>query len=162
MFESILRICIIFSFIVQSDELMENLNIFYDSNIEGVAFANDLLLKTFNLKNPNRRLAFTKDRFLPYSPVFLFRKKSPMTRVFNRQIQSLQQSGLIDYWTKERIDPHESKSTKTKPSTLELKSVFAAFQICGVLYMFSCFLFILEMMSVKCQRIKQILDYFTY
>lgn len=152
----------IFSFIVHSEELMENLKFLHDSNIEGVSYTNDLVLKTFNLKNPSRRLAVTKDRFLPYSPVFIFRKKSPMTRVFNQQIQLLQQSGLIDYWKKERIDSHESKSTKTKPSSLELKSVLAAFQICSVLYMISCFLFSLELLSVKCQRIKQILDYFTY
>lgn len=140
---------------------MTNLRSLYDTDINGVAFSTDLVQKAFNLRNPERRMAFTKDRLFMYSPVFIFRRKSPMTRVFNEQMQTLQEFGLVDFWTRNRIESPKTVS-KNKPSSLELKNILAAFQICGVMYLISFFVFLLEVISVKFQRLKNILDYFTY
>lgn len=85
-----------------------------------------------------------------------------MTRVFNEQLQTLQEFGLIDFWTKQRIEPYKTVPKKKQPSTLELKNILAAFQICAVMYLTSVFVFIMEVISEKFPRIKRILDYFTY
>lgn len=156
-------VCIsIFSLIIGSSEQMENLLKVYDSDTDSVAMSNDLLQKAYNLKHPDRRLAFTKDRLFMYSPVFIFQRKSAMTRLFNEQLQALQEFGLIHFWTKNRINTHEKRSKNIKPSILELKNILAAFQICAVMYSVSFIVFMLEVISVRFQRIKYILDYFTY
>lgn len=135
----------------------------YDLNIEGVAVSSDLSQKTFNLKNsPKRRLAFTKDRLFMYSPVFLFRKKSALVNVFDKQLQTLRETGLIEFWIKNYIDERKMTSKQKEPKPLRIDNILAAFQICGVLYLISFVVFILELISAKYRHIKQILDYFTY
>lgn len=141
---------------------MDNLRKLHESNIDGVAFSNNLLQKAFNVKYPERHLAFTNDRLFMYSPVFIFQRKSAMTRLFNKQLQALQEFGLIDFWTKNRINTHAKSSKNIKPSILQLKNILAAFQICAVMYSVSFIVFIFEVISVRFQRIKSILDYFTY
>lgn len=141
---------------------MDNLRSFYDNNINGVALATNVLQKAFNFENPHRRLGFTKDRLFMYSSVFVFRKKSMLTRVFNEQLQRLLEFGLPEFWKKNRIDEHKVKTKKTEPTKLTLDHILAAFQICGVLYVISFFVFILEVISVKCPRIKYVLDFLTY
>lgn len=89
------------SFILGGHDVISNFPRLYQKNIKGVAFANDLTQKAFNMRNfPHKRLEFTKDRLFMYSPVFLFRKKSMLTDAFDKQIKTLQQSGLIDFWIK--------------------------------------------------------------
>lgn len=141
---------------------MDSLRDFYDSNINGVALTTDLVQKAFNFQNPLRRLGFTKDRLCMFSSVFVFRKKSMLTREFNDQFLRLQEFGLPELWKKKRIDVHQVKAKKTEPTKLDLDSVLAAFQICAVLYAISFFVFILELISGKCPRIKYVLDFLTY
>lgn len=141
---------------------MDNLRNFYDSNMNGVALATEVLQKAFNFENPLRRLGFTKDRLFMFSSVFVFRKKSMLTRVFNEQLQRLQEFGLPELWKKSRVEEHKVKAKKTEPTKLGMNNVLAAFQICGVLYAVSFFVFILEIISVKFPRIKYVLDFLTY
>lgn len=140
-----------------------NLQTLYDSDIKGVVFSSDLSQKSFNLRNsPNRRLAFSKDRLFMYSPVFFFRKKSILTTEFNEQIQTLRETGLIEFWTKNFIDDRKPESKHTQPTKLKMKNILGAFQICGIMLLISVIVFLLEIISVKFQHIKHILDYFTY
>lgn len=140
-----------------------NLRSLYDSDINGVVLASDITLKAFNLENsPRRRLGFTKDRLFMYTPVFLFRKKSVLTEVISKELQTLRETGLIESWTKNYIDDRKPKSKHRKPSKLRMESILAAFQICGIMYLISFVVFILEVISVECHRIKRILDYLTY
>lgn len=140
-----------------------NLRILYDEKIDGVVLASDLNQKSFNFQNsPNRRLAFTKDRLFMYSPVFLFRKKSILTEVFNRQLQALRETGLIEFWTKNFIDDRKIKAKQKEPSKLQMGNILALYQICGIMYLISFIVFIFEVISAKCQCIKYILDFFTY
>lgn len=141
----------------------ESLQSLYDNDINGVVLTSDISQKAFNLENlPHRRLGFTKDRLFMYSPVFLFRNKSMLTRVINKELQLLQETGLIEFWTKNYIDDRKPKSKQRQPSKLRMENIVAAFQICGIMYFISFIVFILEIISVRYHRIKRILDYFTY
>lgn len=135
----------------------------YDKNIDGVALTHDLVQKTFNLHNsPHRRLGFTKDRIQMFSPVFVFRKKSMLTNVFNQKLTVLQEVGLIDFWIKRYTDDRASKSSSRLPTRLRMQNIKAVFQIGAVLYLISFAIFILEVTSGRNQRTKKILDYLTY
>lgn len=143
-------------------EFASNLESLYDDDTNVVALSTDLAQKSHNSQNTHRRLAFTKDRLFMYSPLILFQKKSILTQEFNHQLQLLQESGLIDYWTRDYTDSHKSSSKQKVPKKLGMISVLAAFQICAVMYFISLIVFLLEIISVKYPRIKSVLDYLTY
>ncbi|XP_031623062.1 uncharacterized protein LOC116340616 [Contarinia nasturtii] len=144
-------------------ELTVNLRALSNGDIVGVVLATDLAQKRFNLKNyPSRRLAFTKDRLYMYSPVFLFRKKSALRKVFNKQLLALREAGLIEFWTKHFIDHRKLKDKRKPPSKLRIENLYSVFHICGIIYAISVMVFILEIFSAKYQHIKRILDYLTY
>lgn len=80
---------------------------------------------------------------------------------FNRQLQSLQETGLIDYWIRNYTDTRNWHAD-IKPNKLKLTSILAAFQFCAAMYVVSFIVFILEIVSAKFKRIKSIIDYITY
>lgn len=141
---------------------MKSLREFYDSNVDGVALATDLLQKTFNSENPQRHLEFTKNRLSMFSTVFVFRKKSMLRDIFTNQLLRLQEFGLPEFWKNNRVPEGKVKSKKTRPTKLRLVNVLAVFQICGILYFISFVVFVLEILSVKFPRIKYVLDLLTY
>lgn len=143
-------------------DCMSNLQMFHDSNIEGVLFSQDLTQK-LNLQNsPKKHSAFTKDRLFMYSPVFLLRKKSMLTRIFDIQLKRLEEIGLIEFWI-ERYTHHRNPNKKQKkPSKLRIENIVAAFQICGIMYLISFGVFIFEIISTKRQIVKCFLDYLTH
>lgn len=146
----------------QSDP-MSNLQMFYDSDIEGVVFSQDLTQKAFNLQNsPNKHLAFTKDRLFMYSPVFLLRKKSMLTRIFDIQLQRLEEIGLIEFWIERYTYKRNPNIKQRKPSKLRIENIVAAFQICSIMYLISFVVFIFEIISTKRQIVKCFLDYLTH
>lgn len=151
-----------FSFILGGNDVMSNFPLLYEENIEGVAFSQDLTQKAFNLQNfPHKRLAFTKDRLFMYSPVFLFRKKSMLTEVFDKQLNTLQETGLIDFWIKNYTFHRNQKIKKREPSKLRMENIIAVFEICALMYTISFLVFIFEILSRKCRYIQYILDYIT-
>ena len=111
---------------------------------------------------PNRRLAFAKDRLFMFSPVFYFRKKSMLTSVFNHHFRSFREAGLIDFWVRNRIDDRKLNTKHREPTKLHMENVIAAFQICGFMCLISFIIFILEIISVKCRRIRLAIEYLTY
>lgn len=134
----------------------------YEENFEGVAFINDLTQKAFNMQNfPHKRLAFTKDRVIMYSPVFLFRKKSMLIDVFDNQLHTLQETGLIDFWIKSYTFHRDQKKIKRQPSKLRMQNIRAVFEICAVMYTISFVVFILEILSRKYRYIRYVLDFLT-
>lgn len=152
-----------FSILHRENEFYTNQIILYDENIEGVALSTDLSQRSFNLENsPNRHLAFTKDRLLMYSPVFLYPKKSMLRDTLNEQMLTLRETGLIEFWIRSYTDDRKEKIKQRDPSTLRIENIFAAFEICGILYLISFIVFILEMISRKSRIVKYALDFLTY
>lgn len=126
-----------------------------------MAYSNKLCLINYNLQNPQHRLAATKDHLNMFPAIFLFRKTSPLVMEFNRQLQLLQQTGLIDYWIRNLTNPRKSIENR-HPTKLEMTSILAVFRICGAMYIVSFVVFLLEMISTKSKRVKSIIDYLTY
>lgn len=139
-----------------------NFMMLLDRDINGVALASDVSIKLFNLRNKHRRIVFTKDRLLRFSPLILYRKNSVLIRVFNTQLQALIEAGLIDYWTKTYTDTHKSNAKQKPPSKIRLGNVAAVFKICTFIHVVSIIVFVLEMITVNSRRIKIVLDYLTY
>lgn len=132
-----------------------------DNDTNVVAFTSDLCLLSHNHEHSNHRLASTKDRVFMYSPTFLFRKLSPLVAEFNKQLQSLQETGLIDYWIRNNTDTRKSTANIT-PTKLKMTSISAIFQLCGAMYAVSFVVFILEVLSVRFRYLKRFVDYLTY
>lgn len=141
---------------------MDDFRNFYDSNMNGVILSTEVLQKAFNFYHPQRRLGFTKNRLSMIPSVFVFRKKSMLTPIFNEHILRLHEFGLPEFWKKKYIEQRTQAKKKTQPTTLGFDSVSAAFRICAVLYLISTVVFILEICSVRCPRIKKVLDFLNY
>lgn len=152
------------SVIFTDTDFMANIpKLFRKENKGNVALAIDLTQKAFNLQNfPHHRIAFTKDRLFMYSPVFLLKKKSMLCGVFNEQLKTLRETGLIEYWVQSYTDHRSEKLTQKEPSKLRLGSIFAAFEICGIMYLIGSIIFTMEIISRKLARVKFIIDYFTH
>lgn len=134
-----------------------------DSEIDGVVFSNELTQEYFNLMSSSRRrLSFTTTPFMMYTPSFYYSKKSLVKELFNKQLQRLHEYGLIIHWKKRFSDGHNSKLSKNVPKKLKIEHIFVAFQIVTVIYLISFIAFILEIISVKCRRMRYVLDYLTY
>lgn len=130
-----------------------------DTNV--VAFSTKMCMLLYNSQNAQHPLASTKDNLYMFSSIFLFRKTSPLVTEFNKQLQSLKEAGLIDYWIRCFTGTRKSNA-KRNPTKLEMTSILAAFQFCGVVYIVSFVIFILEMFSMRSKCIKRIIDYLTY
>lgn len=152
---------IIFRLIYIEAEFCSLLPKLYNNDTSAVAYSTKLCLLSYNLENPEHRLAGTKDHLHMFPSIFFFRKTSPLVVEFNRQLQLLQESGLIDYWIKNITNPRKSNE-KREPTKLKMTSILAVFQFCGAMYIISIIVFILELISMKSKRIKSIIDYITY
>lgn len=136
---------------------------FHDNDTDAVTITNHLMWKYFNLVNsPRRRLGLTSDRILMYSPVFFFPKRSILKPVFDEQITRLRETGITRYWIKKYLDDRGMKPMKRAPQQLKILNVLAAFEICLLMYFISSIVLILELLSVRCRRIKRFIDFLTY
>lgn len=139
------------------------LDFYYDSDIDGVVFWSDMMLNNFNLKNsPYRRLSFTKDYLFSSHLVFYFRKNSPLRDLFNKKLRILIESDLIQVWISSIVDKYKVKVKNRKQTTFHIKNIFGILQVCGVLYVISFIIFVLEMISARYLSIQHIVEYFTY
>lgn len=137
----------------------------YDRELSGAVYCNDLQLKYFNLLNsPRRVLQMTKDRLFLMSIVMYFNNVSVLRQVFDEEMIALTDAGLIGYWTREYTDERtESKRNMQRiPSKLNLKNIFAVFQICFGLIILCSFVFLLEKLSIRFASFKTFIDYITY
>lgn len=137
---------------------------YYDNfNGTSVVLMNDITPKYFHVLNvPNRFLAYTKDRLFTQNTVFYFQKRSVLRELFNQKLLRFQEAGLIQYWVEQYTESVRTKPNRKIPTKLELKSIFGAFQICYVMYSFSCIVFLLELISMRINNVKYFLDFFTY
>lgn len=127
-----------------------------------MVLVNHMSWEYFNLVNsPNQRLGFTKDRLFMYCPAFFFSKKSTLKVVFNEELGKLRESGVIEHWIKKYVDGRKIKPIQA-PIKLKIFNIFAAFEICIVMYFISFIIFILELLSVKYYRIKLFIETITY
>lgn len=129
---------------------------------DGVVLSNAEAVNYFNLNsNSTHRLDYTREIVRPTIAVFYFKKHSIFTSMFNKKIYIFHEAGLISRWFSHFN--HEDKSSKYRgPGKLNLTNISAILKITTVLYLISTFVFVLEAMSGKFERIRKFLDYLTY
>lgn len=132
-------------------------------NGTSVVLMNEISPKYFHmLHDPQQYLAFTKDRLFIQNTVFYFNDISILKEIFNRKLRSFQEAGFVEFWVKKYTESMRMKRNRRNPTKLELNSILGLFQICIVMYLVSCIVFILEMVVAKIRYIQPILDYLTY
>lgn len=92
---------------------------------------------------------------------FLVKKASYLRPEFDYQINKHLSNGLIKHWIGdyEKVFVHiDSK----EPSKLTVQELSGAFQMCLIFYGFSIFVFFIEVLSVKIDCVKTILNWLTY
>lgn len=137
----------------------------YNGDIDGVVFWSDNFATTYFPKEAllNGGLLKTKDRlFLNYFVLYL-KNKSVLIRVFDEKLQSMAESGLIGkLFSVYMTDYQMPLKQRSQSKFFYIGNIFGALQILAVSNLFCLIVFILELISVKCPRVKCILDYFTY
>lgn len=141
------------------------LDYYYDhfDEINGVVLINDLAYRHFNLINASKkRLAFTKDPLMMYTPVFYFHKQSVLRDIFNDELHNIREAGLTEYWIKQYVDDRKANLNQGTPTKLQIIHIIAVFKVCSTMYAISFIVFILEIISVKNRCIRWFLDYLTF
>lgn len=119
----------------------------------------------FNLMNvPLRRLQMTKDRLFLMSIVIYFNHVSTLQPIFDDELMSLTDSGLIQYWTREFIDgrSHTKNYMQRVPKRLDIQNVLAIFEICSGLLAFCLLVFVLERFGTRFTVLRTFIENLTY
>lgn len=141
----------------------EVLRLFYDSDIDGVVRSAKQLMMHFNAENyPRRHLSFTKDQLYNNLVVYYFPKKSVLRNLFNNRIRIFLQSGLSEFWYTQNMYTSSEVPKESAQSPLHFKNIIGILQICAPMYLITCIVFHLEVISVLFPRIKYITDYLNY
>lgn len=137
----------------------------YDRDLSGAVYCNDLQMKYFNLLNvPLRRLQLTKDRLFLMSVVIYFTHVSVLQPIFDQELLSLTDSGLIQYWAREFTDGRSQTKNYMQriPKKLNIENVLATFQICTGLLVFCLFVFVLEKFGTRFTYVRSVIENLTY
>lgn len=125
------------------------------------------LMNTFDFNYLNKinsfhNLKFASSKKLFRFPIGFYMKKSSYFKPeFDSNIDKYLSNGLFKYWIGdcETLFTHTPSRQPTKLTILELQG---AFQICLIFYLFSLFVFFIEMISVKFLFVKKIMNWLTY
>lgn len=126
---------------------------------DGVAFGTDIIANYFNLVSKSQR-QIESIRVRTLAPVFLFRKNSIVSQLFNQKVDTCLESGLTFHWLAQFN--RERRKSPRLPKKLGLVNVIAILQIFTVLCLFSLFVFVLEILCHECYVIEIFLNYLTY
>ena len=135
-----------------------------NGEITGVAYATEPAVDYFNLLNSqNGLLRTTKDRLILQSNVFYFRQYS-WTAAIDTELHLYSQHGLTCHWMqkyKSNTDDAFSGELQT-PKVLMLHSVLGGFIILATMLVISCIVLFLELLAVKFNFIRRVIEFFTY
>lgn len=141
---------------------MELLQYFSESDDYCAIFTAKVSYKKFNLLHASDRQIYNaKDQLFTTSAVFYFRKPSNLIEPFNKEIHKFQEAGLIEFWRSKYRDDRKDKP-RNEPKGLVMFNLMIIFEISAAMYLIGFIVFILEVFSEKCARVKRALDYITY
>lgn len=95
--------------------------------------------------------------------VIYLRKNSYLTTKFNEEIMLYAQSGLFQMWRNLYINDMFYLNRKINaiiPKQLTNEHLNGGYQICGIILIFSIFIFTLEILSNQNESLKTILNFF--
>lgn len=91
----------------------------------------------------------------------LIQKHSCLKESFDYQILHFRSSGLIEYWLKSFSKTIKDIEDK-KPKKLNIDQFIGIIKICAALYAFSFLVFIMELMTLKYEGVKKLINFFTF
>lgn len=106
----------------------------------------------------------TKDRLYLMAVVIYFTNVSTLKPIFDEEMMDFTDSGLIGFWTREFIDERSPKKNyvQPRPKKLRLQNVSAIFEISAALLAFCCFVFVLEILGIRCEWLRNLIETITY
>lgn len=142
------------------------------SSFKGVYLFTLPVISYYNMLNVRKRKGYilmTKDRVLLQPFGIFFRKHSCLVHPVNLQINMYKSSGLISAWTEGII--HAKMARKyirsdriqmETPKKMTMNQFQGVVIICIFIYLMSGTIFAAEMLTVKFELIRKIMDFFTF
>lgn len=119
----------------------------------------------FNLRNfPNVKVLKTEQVINQLSYCIYFQKHSCLTKEFNRQIDMITSCGFIQIWSRKFSQGYRKRYRKDHiaPHALGYDQISGLIIVCVFMYLISCIIFVFELMSLKHDSIKRLMDFFTF
>ncbi|XP_053699472.1 uncharacterized protein LOC128746450 [Sabethes cyaneus] len=110
-------------------------------------------------------LRSTRDYVVSLPIVIYYPKRSFLVPEFNRVIGQVQTAGLMSYWVRQYGNydffPKETRD-QLRPVPLNIEQLSGCYQVCAVLWMVCCGVFLLELWSRKWHRLRIVLDFLAH
>lgn len=136
-----------------------------DRKIDGVVYANEYQVTYFNILNSKKgTISYTKDRLFLMPVVMFFPKYSSLPYFINKELLFYAEYGLIKHWTREYTDKRfiSVKYDRKRPKKLKIANIIGIINVCCVLIIISCIVFIMELFAQKFEKIRKIIEILTY
>lgn len=136
-----------------------------DEHFNGAYMSISQVVDYFNFYHfPKINILKTKEHFQQLPFCIYFRKHSTLIASFNKQIAAYTSSGLINFWASAYITvvPNKNADIEMQAKKLSLNQINGVIIVSGCLILLSTIVFIFEVISMKYDRVKQYLDFFTF
>lgn len=114
------------------------------------------------LKFPNANILKTKQYILMTPVCAYFRKHSCLIKPFDDQIRTMKWNGMLAFWIRHYKVPTFYDNNNMEPKKLSFDQISGVLNVCMYLFGVSTILFIFELLSMKCKRIKMFLDFLSF
>ncbi|XP_065072765.1 uncharacterized protein LOC135697106 [Ochlerotatus camptorhynchus] len=106
-------------------------------------------------------LRSTRDSFCSYPMVIYYPKRTFLVRVLNRAIGEIETAGLMSYWVRRygNYNFFPKKINIARPTPLNIQQLMGCFASICVLWITSCGLFALELLSLKTVTLRKFLEF---
>ena len=145
------------------------LDMFHYSTIRKATISSKTAVYYFNKENfRSGNIIYATEHLSLAAFMVLFRKQSCLTAPVNKIIGSFAQNGLIYHWEKRYLQP-DLNSPKVwaayhnnGPVSFKLEKIIFIFQMVSMLQFVALLVFLLEILSIYCTKIRKIIDFLTY
>lgn len=129
------------------------------SSLEQILYYNKLNYKE------NTTLTVCKEYLFTFQYGIYFRKNSYLEQAFNKKIQLLKSSGLIDFWASEFINSRylNIKTRDGSPKKLNMEQLLGGFEVLLIGLVVGFFVFLVEAISrwLRIARVQRVIEFFT-
>ncbi|CAD7090650.1 unnamed protein product [Hermetia illucens] len=118
----------------------------------------------YNSENWSRpALDLLPQRVFQLPMVILYKKNSYLKAPFDRTLQKLIGSGLIDHWASLYMNRTASNDELiSDPKAITVQDFLGTFMLCGILLVVALFVLIMELVASNWVRLQKIIDFHTY
>lgn len=131
-----------------------------DDKLNGVHLGLKNINDFYNFQNFRMPKILTTKDYVRLYPIVMWIRVC-MIKPSDHQILALQSSGLVEHWQKSYTKTIKDIED-TEPKKLEIDQFIGIITICAALYALSVFIFLLELLTLKCKAIKTFIDFLTF